>query len=49
METQIAPEKKKETKAKTDSLKGTFTAVLLLGAFIVVSWFAIFALFIHRG
>lgn len=31
------------------SLKGTFTSVLLLGAFIAVSWFGFFILYLSRG
>ncbi|MHA6258275.1 cytochrome c oxidase subunit 2A [Sporosarcina sp. CAU 1771] len=30
------------------SLKGTFIAVMLLGVFILISWFGIYALFISR-
>ncbi|RYG73144.1 cytochrome c oxidase subunit 2A [Lentibacillus lipolyticus] len=30
------------------SLKGTFTAVMLLGAFIIVSWVGVWALFLSR-
>lgn len=30
------------------SLKGTFIAVMLLGVFILVSWFGIYALFLSR-
>ncbi|MDW0112552.1 cytochrome c oxidase subunit 2A [Sporosarcina saromensis] len=29
-------------------LKGTFIAVMLLGIFILVSWFGIYALFLSR-
>lgn len=29
-------------------LKGTFIAVMLLGVFILVSWFGIYALFLSR-
>lgn len=39
----------KQTKTETDALKGTFTSVLILGAFIVVTWFAVFALFLNRA
>ncbi|MBO8162813.1 MAG: cytochrome c oxidase subunit 2A [Brevibacillus sp.] len=38
-----------QTERKDSSLKGTFAAVLLLGAFIVVCWFAVFSLFVSRG
>jgi hypothetical protein len=30
------------------NLKGTFIAVMLLGVFILVSWFGIYALFLSR-
>ncbi|BAQ10116.1 hypothetical protein OXB_1645 [Bacillus sp. OxB-1] len=30
------------------SLKGTFIAVMLLGVFILLSWFASYALFLSR-
>ncbi len=33
---------------KEKSLKGTFVSVLLLGAFIVVTWLLVFFLFIAR-
>lgn len=35
--------------SKEPSLKGTFTAVMLLGGFIVVSWVLVFALFLSRN
>lgn len=38
-------EKKNEPKIH---LTGTFIAVMLLGVFIVVSWFAIYALFLSK-
>ncbi|MFC5703895.1 cytochrome c oxidase subunit 2A [Cohnella faecalis] len=31
------------------SLKGTFVSVLLLAGFIVVTWLAVFFLFVSRG
>jgi hypothetical protein len=31
-----------------DSLKGTFTSVMLLGGFIALSWLGVFILFINR-
>jgi len=31
------------------SLKGTFVSVLLLGAFILVSWLGVFFLFLARN
>lgn len=40
---------KKEHKHNDESLKGTLVSVLLLGAFIAVSWLAVYALFIARG
>ncbi|MEK5039753.1 cytochrome c oxidase subunit 2A [Sporosarcina sp. FSL K6-3457] len=30
------------------SLKGTFIAVMLIGVFILVSWFGLYALFLSR-
>ncbi|MFS0726059.1 cytochrome c oxidase subunit 2A [Paenibacillus sp. 1P07SE] len=39
----------KESKDKEPILKGTFAAVLLLAAFIVVTWLGVFVLFISRG
>ncbi len=30
------------------SLKGTFIAVMLVGVFILVSWFGLYALFLSR-
>jgi hypothetical protein len=39
------PDKKKEEPA----LKGTFASVLLLGAFIAVTWAGVFLLFISRN
>ncbi|WP_186668956.1 cytochrome c oxidase subunit 2A [Sporosarcina sp. BP05] len=32
----------------THNLKGTFIAVMLLGVFILVSWFGFYALFLSR-
>lgn len=34
---------------KEPSLKGTFTSVMLLGLFLVVSWVGVFILFLNRG
>ena len=31
------------------SLKGTFAGVMLLGAFLIVSWLGVFLLFLQRG
>ncbi|WP_208591013.1 cytochrome c oxidase subunit 2A [Gracilibacillus suaedae] len=33
---------------KDNTLKGTLISVLLLGAFILISWFIVFAIFISR-
>ena len=33
---------------KEPALNGTFAAVMLLGAFLVISWLAVFFLFISR-
>lgn len=52
MRPEINPSKSKQqhiTKTETDSLKGTFTSVLVLGTFIVICWFAVFALFLNRA
>ncbi|WP_019532887.1 cytochrome c oxidase subunit 2A [Paenibacillus ginsengihumi] len=39
-----------ETGAATEPvLKGTFASVMLLGLFLLLSWIAVFALFIARG
>lgn len=37
-----------ETKESVISLKGTFIAVMLLGVFILISWFGLYALFLSR-
>jgi hypothetical protein len=53
VETRINPPQKastgKQTQPETDSLKGTFAAVLMIGAFILLSWFGAFGLFLDRG
>ncbi|WP_269412395.1 cytochrome c oxidase subunit 2A [Lentibacillus daqui] len=44
-------QQKKVEKLKTDensSLKGTFTSVMLLGAFIIVSWIGVWIVFQSR-
>ncbi|MCD9020694.1 cytochrome c oxidase subunit 2A [Cohnella silvisoli] len=46
--TQTSNEAAKETKEEP-ALKGTFVSVMLLGAFIAVSWFGVFALFVARN
>ncbi|SDQ55529.1 cytochrome c oxidase subunit 2A [Virgibacillus salinus] len=40
----------KEEKAKKESpdLKGTFISVMMLGLFILASWFGVYALFVMR-
>lgn len=41
--------KKEENKEnKSPSLKGTLIAVILLGIFIIISWFGVYALFLSR-
>ena len=37
-----------QSNESTISLKGTFIAVMLLGVFILVSWFGFYALFLSR-
>jgi hypothetical protein len=52
METRTAANRRHKhagTRTETNSLKGTLASVLLLGAFIVVSWFAVFGLFLSRA
>jgi hypothetical protein len=52
LKTRSFPEQKQKhesTRKEPDSLKGAFSSVLLLGAFIVASWFAVFGLFLGRG
>lgn len=41
--------KKLNEKENESSLKGTLASVLLLGAFIVVTWLAVFYLFLERS
>nr|WP_156396690.1 cytochrome c oxidase subunit 2A [Paenibacillus sp. Soil724D2] len=37
------------TKAEQEpALKGTFASVMLLGAFLVITWVAVFLLFLYR-
>jgi hypothetical protein len=43
------PDENKQVNTESDSLKGTFASVLMLGAFIVICWFAAFALFLNRA
>ncbi|MDP5274869.1 cytochrome c oxidase subunit 2A [Chengkuizengella axinellae] len=55
--TNITPETKKmgasKTAKKTEqeghSLKGTFVSVMLLGAFILISWLSVFLIFLFRN
>lgn len=39
----------KPTHSKEPALKATFTAVMLLGGFIVASWALVFTLFLSRN
>lgn len=39
---------KKGKKKESMSLKGTFISVMLLGIFLIISWFGIYALFLSR-
>jgi len=39
---------KKKQNRETHSLKGTLIAVILLGTFILISWFGVYALFLSR-
>lgn len=39
---------KKEKKKEATSLKGTFISVMLLGLFLIISWFGIYGLFLSR-
>jgi hypothetical protein len=46
---EIVPQKQKKSKAsKETSLKGTFASVMVLGAFLVVTWVTVFILFLAR-
>ncbi|MCP8968806.1 cytochrome c oxidase subunit 2A [Ectobacillus ponti] len=43
------PELAKGTKVESQSsLKGTLTAVFLLGAFLIFTWLSVYAIFIER-
>ncbi|TMU86810.1 cytochrome c oxidase subunit 2A [Bacillus sp. BHET2] len=45
------PEVRKKTIVKVEnsnSLKGTFTSVLFLGGFLVLTWLGVFLLFMNR-
>jgi len=53
VEKQLTKERQTEIEAvgkreEESSLKGTFMSVMLLGAFILISWVAVFLLFIER-
>ncbi|WP_027091311.1 hypothetical protein [Cohnella thermotolerans] len=39
----------KPANAGEPSLKGTFASVMLLGAFLVVTWVSVFVLYVHRN
>lgn len=39
---------KEKNKTNEPNLKGTFISVSILGAFILVSWFGVWSLFISR-
>lgn len=43
------PGKRRDENETVSSLKGTLVSVLLLGAFIVVTWLAVFYLFLERS
>ncbi|GLI08995.1 MULTISPECIES: cytochrome c oxidase subunit 2A [Paenibacillus] len=43
-ETPVVKQKNEE-----EGLKGTFASVMLLGLFLLLSWFGVFVLFIVRG
>ncbi|WP_044336413.1 hypothetical protein [Rossellomorea aquimaris] len=47
----VKPELHQKTEVKVEestSLKGTFTSVLFLGGFLVLTWLGVFLLFINR-
>jgi hypothetical protein len=49
-QTELKTKYKQTTKKEEDSsLKGTLVFVMFLGSFILVSWFAIFYLFLVRA
>ncbi|MEI5907252.1 cytochrome c oxidase subunit 2A [Bacillus spongiae] len=47
-ETQLPHQPKRKLEDEKNSLKGTLASVSLLGAFIVVTWFIVFFIFIDR-
>ncbi|KYD09214.1 cytochrome c oxidase subunit 2A [Heyndrickxia sporothermodurans] len=42
------PQSKKKVKEEPTSLKGTLIAVFIVGAFLVISWLAVFGLYLNR-
>nr|WP_209971676.1 cytochrome c oxidase subunit 2A [Paenibacillus eucommiae] len=48
MEKELKTVEEKEAKTQDPPLRGTFASVLLLGAFLAVTWFAVFILFLSR-
>ena len=40
---------RQQTQPREENLKGTLASVLIVGAFILLSWFGIFGLFLQRG
>lgn len=53
--TPIEPKKKEDIQSpnvpttEEQNLKGTFTSVMLLGGFIIVTWVSVFLLFLSRS
>lgn len=41
--------KKKRNGLPENSLKGTFTSVLIIAVFMLLSWFGVFILFLERN
>ncbi|MFA8438076.1 cytochrome c oxidase subunit 2A [Pueribacillus sp. YX66] len=48
MKTELDTQKQTQTKHGEEKLSGTFFAVMLLGTFMVVSWFGVYGLFLSR-
>ncbi len=42
------PNTQTKTQAEEADLKGTFIAVLFVGAFLVVTWFGVWGIFVNR-
>lgn len=40
---------RKQSDSQESSLKGTFVSVLIIGGFMLVSWFSVFVLFLERN